>query len=64
MRAKIRKLTVVLWLMVVYLAAQLWIMFVYDNEKRTTRGKKYDLFQQCPCGPNKFVSFLNFLFFC
>ena len=40
MRAKIRKLTVVLGLMVVYLAAQLWIMFVYDNEKGTTRGKK------------------------
>ena len=40
MRAKIEKLTVLLWLIVVYLAAQLWIMFVYDKEKGRPRGKK------------------------
>ncbi|XP_044174948.1 alpha-1,6-mannosylglycoprotein 6-beta-N-acetylglucosaminyltransferase A-like isoform X1 [Acropora millepora] len=37
MRVKIGKLTVVLWLIVVYLAAQLWIMFVYDKKKGTPR---------------------------
>ncbi|KAK2568382.1 hypothetical protein P5673_007411 [Acropora cervicornis] len=37
MRVKIGKLTVVLWLIIVYLAAQLWIMFVYDKKKGTPR---------------------------
>ena len=40
MRVKIGKLTVVLSLIVVYLAAQLWIMFVYDKKKGAPRGKK------------------------
>ena len=62
MRAKIGKLTVVLWLIVVYLAVQLWIMFVYDKEKGRPRDKKWDLLQQCLRGPNKFVFFPIFLF--